>query len=83
MYAGWLPPSKTGSKTWYYDTDGVAHYGMLADFVRGVSLAPANTYGGRSPGMTGSELVDHHLNRSANYFWQMWRRIEARKGSVQ
>jgi hypothetical protein len=35
LYTGWLPPSRSGSKTWYYDTDGVAHYGMLADFVRG------------------------------------------------
>jgi hypothetical protein len=84
MYAGWLPPSSSGSKTWYYDEHGVAHYGMLADFVRGVSMAPANTYGGRStPGMTGSEVVDHHLNRNANYFWQMWQRIEARRTSVQ
>jgi hypothetical protein len=84
VYPGWLEPSTSGSKTWRYSDDGVAHYGMMADFVRGVSLAPANTYGGRTtPGMTGSDLVNHHLNRNANYFWQMWQRIEARKGSVQ
>jgi hypothetical protein len=33
--------------------------------------------------MIGSELVDYHLNRNANYFWQMWQLIEARKGRVQ
>jgi hypothetical protein len=27
--------------------------------------------------------AENHLNRSANYFWQMWELIEARKGSVQ
>jgi hypothetical protein len=27
--------------------------------------------------------VDHHLMRSADYFWRMWERIEARKVNVQ
>jgi microsomal dipeptidase-like Zn-dependent dipeptidase len=75
-----------GSKYWDYNTEGVAHYGMMADFVRHVRTAPSNNYtglGGIPLGVPGSELVDHHLNRNANYFWLMWQRIEARKGSVQ
>jgi hypothetical protein len=34
-------------------------------------------------GVSGAELVDSHLFRSANYFWQMWERIEARKVNVK
>jgi microsomal dipeptidase-like Zn-dependent dipeptidase len=79
-----IPKSKASDspitiKTWDYNKDGVAHYGMLRDFVVDVKTAPA----GVTAGLPGSELVDQHLNRSANYFWQMWQRIDARKGSVQ
>lgn len=75
-----------GLKSWDYNTEGVAHYGMLADFLRDVRTAPANGYvaaGGVPLGVAGAELVDHHLFRSANYFWQMWERIEAKKVLVQ
>jgi microsomal dipeptidase-like Zn-dependent dipeptidase len=76
--------STTGTKSWDYNTDGVAHYGMLTDFLKHVRLAPSNGYqsGGVPLGVAGDELVSHHLFRSANYFWQMWERIEARKTSV-
>jgi microsomal dipeptidase-like Zn-dependent dipeptidase len=86
VYDASFPKSASGSKSWDYNTDGVAHYGMLADFVRDVRTAPSNNStgpGGVPLGVVGSELVDDHLNRSANYFWQMWERIEARKGNVQ
>jgi microsomal dipeptidase-like Zn-dependent dipeptidase len=87
LYNASFPKSSSGSKTWNYQTDGVVHYGMLADFVRDVSTAGSNnctSSGSVSAGaVSGSELVDHHLNRSANYFWQMWERIESRKGTVQ
>jgi microsomal dipeptidase-like Zn-dependent dipeptidase len=65
-------------KTWDYNKEGVAHYGMLRDFVVDIKTAPA----GVTSGLAGSELVDSHLNRSANYFWLMWQRIEARKSNV-
>jgi microsomal dipeptidase-like Zn-dependent dipeptidase len=76
--------STTGTKSWDYNTDGVAHYGMLTDFLKHVRLAPSNGYqsGGVPLGVAGDELVSHHVFRSANYFWQMWERIEARKSSV-
>ena len=71
--------SSSGSKFWDYNTEGVAHYGMLTDFLVDVRTTPAN---GGPPGFSGNELVSHHLFRSANYFWQMWERIEARKVNV-
>ena len=72
-------PTSGTIRTWDYNTEGVAHYGMLRDFVVDVKTAPA----GVTTGLPGSELVDKHLNRSANYFWLMWQRIDAKKGSVQ
>lgn len=78
--------STTGNKSWNYNTEGVAHYGMLSDFVRDLRNAPSNGYigtGGGQIGVAGPDLVDKHLMRSANHFWEMWQRIEAAKGSVQ
>jgi hypothetical protein len=66
-------------KAWNYNTDGVAHYGMLPDFVQDIRTTPA--IGSR--GVAGDELVDNHLFRSANYFWHMWQQIEVRAVSVQ
>jgi hypothetical protein len=57
--------------------EGVAHYGMFAQFVKDVSLAP------NLVGMSGTDLVDNHLMRSADYFWRLWQRIEAQKSNVQ
>jgi len=68
--------SSTGGKTWDYNLEGVAHYGMLADFVKDVRTAPANQ------GFNGADLVDNHLMRSADYFWHMWQKIEAQKVRV-
>jgi microsomal dipeptidase-like Zn-dependent dipeptidase len=83
-YGTGFPISFSGTKTWDYNTEGVAHYGMLKDFLVDVRTAPSNGYtsGGMSLGVAGDELVSHHLFRSANYFWQMWERIEARKSNV-
>ena len=81
-----IPISQTGNKRWDYNNDGVAHYGMLADFVRDLRTAPSIGYTGSDGaqlGVAGPELVDQHLLRGANYFWQMWLKIEARKTSVQ
>jgi hypothetical protein len=68
--------SRTGLKTWDYNVDGVAHYGMYADFIKDVRSAPVNQ------GMSGADLVDNHLMRSADYFWHMWQRIEAQKSRI-
>jgi hypothetical protein len=79
-----LPMSSSGTKSWDYNSEGVAHYGMLPDFIQDVRTTPALP-SGADPGprgITGPALVDQHLFRSANYFWQMWEQIEARKGGV-
>ena len=81
-----FPKSMSGSKTWDFTTDGVAHYGMMWDFVMDLRRNSANTSTGANgvpTGVSGGELVDNHLSRSANYFWQMWSIIDARKGNVQ
>jgi hypothetical protein len=59
---------------------------MMADFVRDLRSAPSNGYdgaGGVATGVAGPDLVDKHLYRSANYFFEMWERAEAKKGGVQ
>ncbi len=78
VYGPSFQKSSSGSKSWDYNTDGVAHYGMMADFVKDVHT---NTSLGNS--FTGADLVDNHLLRNANYFWHMWERIEAKKVNVQ
>ncbi len=84
-YDASFPMSTSGTKTWNYNTEGVAHYGMLADCVRDVRTTPSNGFMGPQGvplGVNGATLVDKHLNRSADYFWHMWELIEARKGNV-
>lgn len=84
-YGPAFPMSTTMTRSWNYNTEGVAHYGMLTDFLVHVRTAAANGYraaGGTPLGVTGDDLVNNHLFRSANYFWQMWERIEARKAGV-
>ena len=49
------PKSQTGTRVWDYNIDGVAHDGMLADFVKDVQTAPT------SQAMAGKDIVDNHL----------------------
>ena len=86
VYDNSFARSTSGSKSWDYNTEGVAHYGMLNEFVRDLRNAPSNGYigpQGVAMGVAGGDLVDKHLFRSANYFWEMWERVEAKKGGVQ
>lgn len=62
---------KVGATVWDYNKDGVAHYGMFADFVKDVRTSPGN-----------QDLVDNRLMRSADYFYRMWQKIEAQKNNV-
>ncbi len=87
VYDASFPPSSvTGSaKTWNYNSEGVAHYGMLSDFLHDVHTMPANNHingQGVPTGITGADLVDQHLFRSADYFWHMWERCEAQSANV-
>jgi hypothetical protein len=71
VYDASFPMSKLGQRSWDYNKDGVAHYGMLADFLRDARTAPA-----------GAIMVDQHLNRSADRFLHMWERCDAQKSHV-
>lgn len=61
IYQNGLTKSKTGDKTWDYRTDGVAHYGMLADFLADVRTEP--NHGAK---------VNINLFKNAEMFAQMW-----------
>jgi hypothetical protein len=50
---------------------------MLADFVKDVRTANANQ------AMSGKDLVDNHLLHSADYFYRMWKKVDAQKSNVQ
>jgi microsomal dipeptidase-like Zn-dependent dipeptidase len=77
--------SSSGNKSWDYNTEGVAHYGMMADWIRDLRTMPGNGFigpNGAALGVPGASLVDDHLFRGADYFWRMWEKIEQRKASV-
>lgn len=57
-----FPRCQTGNRIWDYTTEGVAHYGLMADFMRDVQQ--------RSP------TVHANLMKSAEYFAQMWQKCE-------
>jgi hypothetical protein len=74
-----VPPlsrSTTGNRTWDYNLDGVAHYGMFVDFLRDVRTLPA------SATMTGRQLVDDQMMSGADYFYRMWLKAETQKTRV-
>ncbi len=64
-----FPKLKTGNKIWDYTKDGVAHYGLMADFMKDVKERNATVHG---------RLMD-----SAEYFAQMWEKVEKQKISVK
>lgn len=70
--AGYTPPALTapqiGSRPLSFQRDGVAHYGMLADFMQAVSQKPD------------SQDAVKGLFRSANDVVVMWEKADARKG---
>jgi hypothetical protein len=66
VYNDSFPASTLGSHTWDYNNDGVAHYGMLADFLKHV-----RSYQG------GADLVDNNLMTGAQYFYDTWKRAES------
>lgn len=71
-YDGSFPKSQLGSRAWDYNVDGVAHYGMLADFLKDARTAPH-----------GAELIDGNLMFGADYFFHTWRACELQKGNVK
>ena len=73
--AGYTPPalprSRMGNRTFDFKTDGIAHYGMLADFVQAVSQKPD------------SEAALTALFRSADDVVKMWEKCEAAAPNVR
>jgi microsomal dipeptidase-like Zn-dependent dipeptidase len=70
QYSAAFPKSRAGTKEWDYNVAGVAHYGMLADFLRDVQTRD------------GGSAVIQSMMRGADYFYRMWRRCEIQKANV-
>lgn len=71
QYTDDFPICQTGTATWDYNKVGVAHYGLLPDFLRDVnSLSPLR-------------IFDNHLMKSAEYFAQMWEKCERQKSNIR
>lgn len=68
FYAG-FPMAQTGNRIWDYRIEGVAHYGLMADFLLDVKQ--------RSPS------VHQNLMNSAEHFARMWEKAEKQKTSVK
>jgi len=60
-----IPQSTEGNKSWNYNTDGVAHYGMLWDFLQDVASLPG-----------GAAMVNNNFMYGADYFYRTWQRAE-------
>jgi len=69
FYNSDFPASKTGNRTWNYPSEGVTHYGLMADFMRDVKM--------KSP------TVHQNLMNSAEHFARMWEKAEKQKSSVK
>jgi hypothetical protein len=70
--------STLGNHTWDYNNDGVAHYGMLADFMQAVSTMPQH---GNLP--DGKNLVNDQLMNGAQYFFETWKIAEQQSGHIK
>jgi hypothetical protein len=71
-YDASFPISKTGDRSWDYNNEGVAHYGLMSDFLRDVKGIDQN----------GANAINH-LSKSAEYFAQMWEKCERQKENVR
>ena len=69
-YDSTFPASTDGFKTWDLNSDGVAHYGMLWDFVRDVRLLSA-------------DVIDNQFMYGADYFYQTWKLAETQSVRVR
>src|SRR5215472_2432876 len=71
-YDASFPKSRLGDKEWDYNRDGVAHYGMLADFLKDARTAP-----------NGANLIENNLMQGAQYFVDTWKKCESLRSSVR
>jgi hypothetical protein len=72
IYTAFFPMSKTGDRTFDYRKDGVAHYGMMADFLRDMALKPKN-----------GEYVRGNIMDNAEYFARIWEKAETNSKNVK
>ncbi len=71
-YSPGFPKSRLGHKEWDYNTEGVAHYGMLAEFLMDARTAP-----------NGTQLIDQNLMYGADNFFRAWQKCEALRTKVK
>jgi hypothetical protein len=77
--------SDPGGKVWNYFTDGVAHYGMLPDFLMDVSSLTATVVqplAAPITGVKGANVLTNNFNFGADYFFHTWQISEAQSKSV-
>jgi len=72
LYSNDFPKSHTGNKYWNYRADGVAHYGMMADFFEDVRTEP--NYGSK---------IYTNMMKNAEVFVEMWEKAEKVSKSVK
>lgn len=70
-YGPSLTKCTTGGKTWDFNVDGMAHYGLLPDYIESC----------RKVGMTAAE--ENAFFSSAERFAQMWERCEASSKNIR
>ena len=66
------------TKTWNYNSDGVAHYGMLSDFLHDV-----RTYTNDVGKPAGKEIIDSDFLKTADHFFRTWQKAESQAASAQ
>lgn len=72
LYGPDFPMSQTGDKSWNYDVVGVAHYGMLWDFLQDVRSLDG-----------GTDMVNDHFMYGSDYFYHTWKIAEARAAAIR
>ena len=60
--------NESGGRTWDYTKDGVAHYGLMNEFMRDLKTR------------SGGAAVHEKLWQSAEYFARMWEKCESKAG---
>jgi hypothetical protein len=71
VYTSTFPKSTDGTKTWDYNRDGVAHYGMLWDFLEDVKSLP------------GGDAAVSNFMTGADYFYRTWKIAETQSLTVK
>ncbi len=73
--AGFQRCRTEGGRVWDYNVEGVAHYGLMPDFLKDVQ--------NRLPAATKRGFMEEGLMKSAEYFSQMWEKCERARFNVR